>query len=86
MSLAGQKSAYGKLGALSSDLNRAFDDHIELSLQMCIRDRPWNGCFENLGDQSVFIGYFYGVRRGRKTVLPFFPCFQNKHGRPAHWG
>lgn len=33
MSLAGQKSAYGKLGALSSDLNRAFDDHIELSLR-----------------------------------------------------
>ena len=31
MSLAGQKGAYGKLGALSSGLNRAFDDHIELS-------------------------------------------------------
>lgn len=30
MSLAGQKGAYGKLGALSSGLNRAFDDHIEL--------------------------------------------------------
>ena len=33
MSLAGQKGAYGKLGALSSGLNRAFDDHIELSLR-----------------------------------------------------
>lgn len=33
MSLAGQKGAYGKLGALSSGLNRAFDNHIELSLR-----------------------------------------------------
>ena len=33
MSLAGQKGAYGKLGALSSGLTRAFDDHIELSLR-----------------------------------------------------
>lgn len=33
MSLAGQKGAYGKLGALSSSLNRAFDDHVELSLR-----------------------------------------------------
>lgn len=33
MSLAGQKGAYGKLGALSSDLNRAFDSHVELSLR-----------------------------------------------------
>ena len=33
MALAGQKGAYGKLGALSSDLNRAFEDHVELSLR-----------------------------------------------------
>ena len=33
MSLAGQKGAYGKLGALSSSLNRAFDGHVELSLR-----------------------------------------------------
>lgn len=33
MALAGQKGAYGKLGALSSDLNRAFDSHVELALR-----------------------------------------------------
>ena len=33
MSLAGQKGAYGKLGALSSSLDRAFDGHVELSLR-----------------------------------------------------
>lgn len=33
MSLAGQKGAYGKLGALASDLNRAFEDHVELFLR-----------------------------------------------------
>jgi len=33
MSLAGQKGAYGKLGALSSGLNRAFNDHVELFLR-----------------------------------------------------
>lgn len=33
MALAGQKGAYGKLGALSSDLNRAFENHVELSLR-----------------------------------------------------
>lgn len=33
MALAGQKGAYGKLGVLSSSLNRAFDSHVELSLR-----------------------------------------------------
>ncbi len=33
MSLAGQKGAYGKLAALADDLNRAFDDHVELFLR-----------------------------------------------------
>lgn len=33
MSLAGQKGAYGKLDALSSNLNCAFENHVELSLR-----------------------------------------------------
>lgn len=65
MSLAGQRGSYGKLGALSSDLNRAFNDHVEFFLRAGagahIRTEEMQALADGIADGSNYRLLAWGI-------------------------
>lgn len=73
MSLAGQKGAYGKLAALSSELNRAFEDHVELSLRAGagtpIRTEAMQALADGIADGAGFRLLAWSICRNHVHVV-----------------